>query len=119
MQWRPFMKKRVDCIRKNRFWEIRHDFGVFFGTKAPKRTKLWGRWRKKTRRNVLPAFMEARHFLFGGQVMYNGGETFLFGGSRFMYYGGVCVKNATRMSCRHLWGRDIFILNVDKLSYSK
>jgi hypothetical protein len=61
-----------------RFWR-------FFGTKSVKRTKLWGRWRKKTRRNVLPAFMEARHFLFGGQVMYNGGETFLFGGNnRYM-----------------------------------
>ena len=64
MQWRPFMKKRFDCIRKNRIRGTRHDFDAFFGTKSAKRTKLWGCLRKKTRRNVLPAFMGGETFLF-------------------------------------------------------
>lgn len=101
LQWRLFMGKRFDCIRKNRIRGIQHDFDAFLAQKAPKARNNGGVCVKNATQ-CLAGIYGGETFLFGGRVMYYGGETFLFGRGPVMYNGGVCVKHATRMSCRHL-----------------
>jgi hypothetical protein len=71
MQWRPFVKNRFDCIRKNRFWGLRHDFGVFFWHENAKTHEIMG---------VL-AFFYAKH-----RATYTDeGKTFLFWNDTSLY----------------------------------